>query len=189
MIMPNIFNKFLFYLSYFRKPPWDTGISPPELFDFIKSNPPGKALDVGCGTGTNAITLAKHGWQVTGIDFIPHAIKKACSKARKENLFVRFIVQDVTRLYQLTDKFDLILDIGCYHSLPVFKLGVYSDNLNRLLAPEGVYLLYGFCDKSDSGAGLTPTHFQALEKHLNLTRRENGFDHQHPSAWLTYQRK
>jgi methylase of polypeptide subunit release factors len=64
-----IFRKLFFNLWYFRDPPWDTGISPPELIDFINSNPPGKALDIGCGTGTNAIRLAKEGWRVTGVDF------------------------------------------------------------------------------------------------------------------------
>ena len=57
--------------------PWDTNITPPEVKEFIAAAPPGKALDLGCGTGTNAITLAQHGWQATGVDFAPKAIRTA----------------------------------------------------------------------------------------------------------------
>ena len=62
------FRRWLFNLWYFQRPPWDSGISPPELMEFIRSSQPGRALDLGCGTGTNIITLAKNGWQVTGVE-------------------------------------------------------------------------------------------------------------------------
>jgi methylase of polypeptide subunit release factors len=69
--------KLFFNLAYLQKPVWDTGISPPELLDFIANHNPGRALDLGCGTGTNSITLAKHGWEVTGVDFVKRAINLA----------------------------------------------------------------------------------------------------------------
>ena len=54
----NFLRRLSFLLWYFRDPPWDTNISPPELLDFINRHPPGRVLDLGCGTGTNVITLA-----------------------------------------------------------------------------------------------------------------------------------
>ncbi len=62
------------YLFGFK--PWDSGISPPELVATIEGAnalTPGKALDLGCGTGTNSVYLARHGWAATGVDFVPRA--------------------------------------------------------------------------------------------------------------------
>ena len=76
--------KIFFTLQYWLKnPPWDTGVTPPELYAYLESNPPGKALDLGCGTGTNVITMAEYGWDVTGVDYIPRAIRIAERKARR----------------------------------------------------------------------------------------------------------
>ncbi|MEW6615857.1 MAG: methyltransferase domain-containing protein [Thermodesulfobacteriota bacterium] len=62
----------MFMWRYFRgQTPWDTNITPPEVMEFIQKTSPGRALDLGCGTGTNGITLARHGWKVTGVDFAP----------------------------------------------------------------------------------------------------------------------
>ena len=72
----------LMYL--FKKTPWDTGITPPEIVAMLDSGkvPIGRALDLGCGTGTNAITLAQHGFDVTAIDVSRRAIALAQRKAR-----------------------------------------------------------------------------------------------------------
>ena len=74
-------NRWKFHWRYWRRQtPWDTQVTPPEVMEFIARTPPGKALDLGCGTGTNAIALARHGWRVTGVDFIPKAILAARGK-------------------------------------------------------------------------------------------------------------
>src|SRR5260370_14518015 len=82
----------------------DTGVSPPELVSVVEGPgklEPGKALDLGCGTGTNSIYLARHGWETTGVDFVPRAIAQARRKAAAAGASPRFLVGDVTRLTDL----------------------------------------------------------------------------------------
>ena len=59
---------------------------------------PGTALDLGCGTGDNSIYLAKHGWQVTGVDYVAKPLDKARAKAAANKVAVNFAQADVTRL-------------------------------------------------------------------------------------------
>jgi len=57
--------------------PWDSGITPPEIQEILASAPPGRALDLGCGTGTVMRDLLRAGWQADGVDFVPRAIALA----------------------------------------------------------------------------------------------------------------
>ncbi|MFD0629748.1 class I SAM-dependent methyltransferase [Streptomyces sanglieri] len=62
------------------KPPWDSGITPPELVALIEGPGalmPGRALELGCGTGTNAVYLARHSWRVTAVDLVDRAVRQA----------------------------------------------------------------------------------------------------------------
>lgn len=182
--------RLFFNLWYYRKPPWDTGISPPELLAYIDSHPPGRALDLGCGTGTNVVTLARNGWQVTGVDFAPRAIKLAQRKVKQAGVSAELLVADVTRL-ELPGTFDLILDMGCFHSLSTAGRSHYRERLERLLAPGGVYLLYVFfrAPGSTSGPGVTEADLEALSRSLLLEERREGSERGlRPSAWLTFRK-
>lgn len=178
-----------FNLAYFQKPVWDTGISPPELLEFIATHPPGRALDLGCGTGTNVITLAKAGWQVTGVDFAWRAIHKAARKARQSGVRVDLHRDDVTRLRKVAGPCDLILDMGCFHALPLTSHTKYISNVNRLLDPDGTYLLYTFF-KTDTlvpGPGVTESAIDELSRSFTLVHRTDGTERGiRPSAWLTF---
>src|SRR3989475_7641797 len=129
-----------------RRPPWDTGITPPELERFVATHPPGRAIDLGCGTGTNAVYLANHGWSAVGVDFAARAIAKARRRVRKAGVasLCSFHVGDVTRLDFLAGSFDLALDIGCLHSLPVAERAAYAAGVGRLVRSGGAVLLYAF---------------------------------------------
>ncbi len=178
-------------LMYFRRPPWDTGISPPELMEHIAAHPAGRALDLGCGTGTNALTLAQHGWQVTGVDFIPRAIRQAQRKARQAGLQIDFRVDDVTRLAGVNPPFDLALDMGCFHSLTPAGRQAYLANLERLLAPGGTFLLYAFVrpDDAPGAVGLTESEIGSIAARFQPVRRLNSTERgRKPSAWLTWRK-
>jgi cyclopropane fatty-acyl-phospholipid synthase-like methyltransferase len=187
----SILRRLFFNFRYFGKPPWDTGISPPELMGFIQSHPAGHALDLGCGTATNAITLAKHGWHVTGIDFSPRAIRKGRQKVRQASVQVELKLEDVTRLTSLQDPFDLILDIGCFHSLPPPEHRLYLANIQRLLAQDGTYLIYLILkgDPTIKGPGITETDLEALQSRFKVLSKTRGVDRrERPSAWLAMQK-
>lgn len=178
-----------FSLAYLKNPPWDTGITPPELYEFIADHPPGNALDLGCGTGTNAITLANHNWHVMGIDFAWPAILIARRKARRLSIPIEFIVGDVSRDAPLDRSFDLILDIGCLHNLSFQSKRRYIQRLPQLLGPGGIFLLYGFIRPAGvSGTGLTEEDLFQISSYLALKKREDGTDRgKRQSAWFTFQ--
>ena len=178
------------WLSWAARPPWDSGISPPELLDFIADHPVGRAIDIGCGTGTNVITLAQHGWQVTGIDFALRAIQMAKRKTRKAGIPADLSVGDATRLDGITGPFDLALDMGCFHG--VADRDAYLSGLDRVLASGGFWLMYGFFQppSDPSGPGLGAADLDLIQTHgLNLISRRDGVDkHERPSAWFLYQK-
>jgi SAM-dependent methyltransferase len=181
--------KIWFSLSYYLNPTWDTGVSPPELLNFIDTHQPGKALDIGCGTGTNVITLAKSGWQVTGVDYAPRAIRIARKKAHRNAVKARFLQDEVDHLDSISGSFDLILDMGCFHSLRQKERVKYIKNIDLLLSPAGTYLLYVFFkdQHKERGPGVTEDDIIRLSKTLKLFRRTDGTEHGlRSSAWFNF---
>jgi SAM-dependent methyltransferase len=147
--------------------PWDSGVSPPELKDLIEGagrRTPGKALDLGCGTGTNAIYMSRHGWDVTAIDFVPRAIAAAKAKAEAAEVAPTFIVGDVTRLPELGvgGGYTLAFDLGCFHAIPEGRRDAYVDCLSTATEKGADYLMWGFYARPNF---LTPTKVTEEEVH------------------------
>jgi len=186
-------NRWKFQWRYWwRQTPWDTHVTPPEVMEFIARTPPGKALDLGCGTGTNAITLARHGWRVTGVDFIPTAILAARAKAARSGFAIDFLVASVTDLSDLYGPFDYVLDIGCLHALKAEDRMRYAANLSRLLRPQGWYMLYAWLPRRWEGgvAGISMEEVESLlEADLSRVRTTIGEENGNPSVWYWFQRR
>lgn len=184
--------KLFFMLRYLlNDPPWDTGITPPEVYQFLEENSPGRALDLGCGTGTNVITLAEHGWQVTGIDYVPKAIRIARQKARRKGYQseVKFLVGDVLAPGVFQEVYDLILDIGCFHSFSGLEIDRYLENVTQHLAPGGFLLLYVHLNEMPGpGHGADEKSLAKLGEKMSLTKRIDGDESSRPSAWLQYRK-
>lgn len=141
-----------FEWRYWRQQtPWDTQITPPEVVDFINRTQAGRALDLGCGTGTNAITLTEHGWQTVGVDFSPKAIAAARKKSAKLNLNIDFHVGDVSDLTFLNRPYDYILDIGCLFSLHSEQQKNYAAEIARLTSSGAEYMLYAWLPQQRKG--------------------------------------
>ncbi len=180
----------LYYLL--GRAPWDSGISPPELIVFLEAHPPGRALDIGCGTGTNALTMASRGWQVTAIDFSSRALGAARRKALAAGAAIRFEQGDISRLGRLEGPFDLALDIGCYHGLALTQQEAYAQALARLLRPGAAFLLYGFTDPEADPAStlLSPAALDCrFGEGFETTSLVEGEDRGRTSAWATLRRK
>jgi len=184
--------KLFFTLTYwFGVPPWDTGVTPPEVLKFLEENPPGKALDLGCGTGTNVITIAEHGWQAEGVDYVTRAVRTAKRKARKNSLgdSVKFRVGDVLSPSAFQGDYDLILDIGCFHSFSGENINRYIENISSHLSSDGSFLLYVHLNESSgTGHGATEESLKKLGEKLKLVKRIDGEESSRPSAWLEFRK-
>jgi cyclopropane fatty-acyl-phospholipid synthase-like methyltransferase len=107
---------------------------------------PGRALDVGCGTGDTSIYLASHGWMVTGIDFVKRALDRARAKTAAAGVQVEYRQADVTQLSTngIGRGFDLIVDNGCLHALSADQRDAYVREVSAAAAP-GARLLILAC--------------------------------------------
>jgi len=182
-------NNLLFRLYYLFKPPWDTGIPVPELQRALVDRPPGKALDLGCGTGTNVRYLVEHGWQATGIDFVPRAITKA--RRKLGSLPATLLVADVTKLAELDlpGPFDLALDVGCFHSLPPQGQQAYIRGLCRWLKPGALYLVYAWQPGGeDDRRGLPREQLVAAFEQAGFKSAGYEQGRGRPSAWYYFER-
>src|SRR5438874_554339 len=102
--------------------PWEGHALPARLRQLIEGPtalPPGRALDIGCGTGDTAIYLSRNGWDVTAFDFVERALRRASAKASAAGVKVRWVRADATDLKpeNLGTGFQLAVDNGCLHGL------------------------------------------------------------------------
>lgn len=184
-----------FNLFYLGKPPWDTGVSPPELTSFLESVPPGQALDVGCGTGTNLVTLASYGWDVLGVDIAWLSVLKARAKLRRADVDGQVKHGDVIGKLRLTANFDLVLDIGCFHSLSIPERENYRQRLKRWMNPGGTYLLYAHRRTTpEDPHGILDEDLDRFSGFLNLQWRQDSDEHRpdggggRPATWARFDR-
>jgi SAM-dependent methyltransferase len=134
--------------------PWDGHPLAESLRNLIEGDgpdgspalPTGTALELGCGTGDSSIYLAQHGWQVTGVDFVPTALEKARAKARAANATVDFVHADVRQLRQagITGPLQLIVDNGCLHNMNDDDRDSYVREVSAVAAPDARLLIVAF---------------------------------------------
>jgi SAM-dependent methyltransferase len=184
----------IYRLAYLaRRTPWDTGITPPELVEVVEGPsalPPGRAIDLGCGTGTNVVYLARHDWEATGVELVGQALRRARRKVAASGVTARLVHGDVTRLEQLGlgEGYGLLFDLGCYHSIPAGRRDAYAAGVTALAAPGATFLMYGFAPGVVDAAGMTAdelrTRFTGWEL-KTVTKGTNSFE----SAWYELERR
>jgi 2-polyprenyl-3-methyl-5-hydroxy-6-metoxy-1,4-benzoquinol methylase len=136
-----------FNSAYEGIPPWDIGRPQKEIIRLAEDGEiSGRVLDVGCGTGENALYLASLGFEVWGVDAAPTAIKKAKEKAKERGITVNFLVSDALKLQLLQTKFDTVIDCGLFHVFSDEERPIYAANLSSVLYPDGKYFMLCFSE-------------------------------------------
>jgi SAM-dependent methyltransferase len=128
--------------------PWDTGIPSSELLRVLDEEQiaPCRAIDLGCGTGTNVVHLAERGFDVTGVDLSPLAIERCRQRASgldpEVRPRVRFLVADLVALpEEIGGPYDFFFDRGCYHAVRRSDVQGYLKTLERITGTNTVGLV------------------------------------------------
>lgn len=181
--------------------PWDTGKPDIHLPGVVEGRElePGKALEIGCGTGTNTIWLARQGFEVTGLDLSDTAIAMARSKAADASVDARFVAADFLADEIPGGPFDFVYDRGCFHTFrePDARTR-FATRVGELLGPEGLWhSLIGSTDGPPRDYG-PPRHsaheiIAAVEPHFEILElRSTHFDREHHAearAWVLVARR
>jgi SAM-dependent methyltransferase len=190
-----------FQSAYQEKAPWDISAPQPAIVSLEEAGLiRGSVLDVGCGTGENALYLASRGHKVWGLDFVPVAIERATGKAQERRLSVLFQVGDALKLDQLGRTFDTVIDCGLFHTLTDDDRPLYEAGLATIVRPGGSVHILCFSDQEPPGQGprrvtqqeirdafrdgwevieIREARFQTTDHPIALTFTPGG-----PKAWL-----
>jgi cyclopropane fatty-acyl-phospholipid synthase-like methyltransferase len=184
--------------SYRGTPPWDIGRPQAE---FVRIASRGEIhgrkslMDVGCGTGENAIFFASIGHEVLGLDSAPLAIEKAEKKARNRKVPVVFKVGDALHLERLNRRFDVITDCGLFHTFSDEDRRVFVNSLKTALTNSGTYFMLCFSDKepADWGGPRRISKSEIIEafgagwriNYVREARISTSFNEQGAHAWLS----
>ena len=202
--MTTVPDRTTFEAMYAGQAPWDIG-KPQKPFIDVAERITGSVLDAGCGTGDTALFFAGRGCQVTGIDFIEEAIRRARRKAAERGVQVTFLVQDALTLKDWTERFDNVIDSGLFHVFSDDDHRRYVEGLATVLKPGGKVFLLCFSDEEPGTQGprrvskkelqeafaqgwsiesIEPTRAEVRPDLKDLSFSEGG-----PKAWLAVIRR
>jgi SAM-dependent methyltransferase len=181
--------------------PWDTGRPDVNLIKMVKEGPiaTGKALEVGCGYGHNALWMARHGFTVTGLDLSGIAVDKATQNASEATLDCTFLKADFLTTVVAGGPFNFAFDRGCFHTsdLPD-EATQFAKRIADHLETKGLWLtLAGSADDPPRDHG--PPRLSAnditstVEPFFEILSLTSGhFDSirsQPPRAWICLMRR
>jgi len=135
-------------------PPWDTGCPSRELMSLVEAGRirPCTTLELGCGTGANAVYLARRRFEVTAIDGSPLALERARLRAEQSSALIRFVLADVFDFARHAGRFEFVYDVGFYHFARQNDLPRFLDLLWWTTQPGSYYLtLAGNTSESNEG--------------------------------------
>ena len=130
------------WASNWQALPW--AHAEPSLFlaEVCREKAPGKALDIGCGAGTDSVYLARQGWDVTSLDFMPKALEYTQQRASEAGVNVTPVEADITA-WEPPQQYDLVLDHGLLHNMDPKRYEAYRACLMKAVADDGEFVWPG----------------------------------------------
>ncbi len=155
--------------AYRGTPPWDIGRPQTEFVKLARTGElRGSVLDVGCGTGENAIYFASLGFEVLGLDSARRAVEKAKKKALERGARAEFAVGNALHLGRLGRTFDTVTDCGLFHTFSDEERVVFVESLGVAMKRTATYFVLCFSDKEpDWGGPRRLTEGEILEAFRN----------------------
>lgn len=181
--------------------PWDIGKPDFNLIQIVTATPiaPCKALDIGCGTGDNAIWLSEQNFTVIGVDTSSIAIEKAREKAGKANVRSTFAVLNILNGHVDGAPFGFVFDRGCFHVMDsAEQRHRFAKQVQDHLEEDGLWLsLIGNADDKHSNEGPPKRTVidiaAAVEPHFEILSLVSSHFETHlpapPRAWVCLMRK
>lgn len=134
--------------------PWDIGRPQPAFVELEEAGEiVGSVLDLGCGTGENALYLAEKGHEVVGIDGAPTAVRAARAKAKERGLAVDLRIWNALDLDALHREFDTVIDSGFFHTLDDHERVRLAAQLSLALRFGGHYFMLCFSEHARGDEG------------------------------------
>jgi SAM-dependent methyltransferase len=183
--------------AYRGTPPWDIG-RPQPVFEVLADagEIAGPVLDVGCGTGENALLFAARGFEVVGVDAVAAAIEAARRKALARRLEAEFLVHDALALEGLGRRFATVVDSGLFHTFDDAERGRFVTSLAAALTLGGHYYVLCFSERELRDGGprrVTQAELRAAFDHppfrvlsIDAAQMAANLDGGGRQAWLAH---
>lgn len=185
------------YIRYLTgNTPWESDEPRPTVMAFIAEMgmPPGNVIDLGCGTGSTLIGMAKQGWRGIGVDHVQKPLRRARRKARQAGVSdrIRFIRGDVRRLdkLRLEASYEMALDLGCGHALGDESFIPYLSDVSRLVREGGWLILFAYLPSPQRTTAYLARDFVLREasRYFTLIRWEEDERRGKPTCWYFFTR-
>ncbi|MBO1625490.1 class I SAM-dependent methyltransferase [Bacillus arachidis] len=155
-----------FYSNREKEVPFFTNKPDENLVNYFEKKllSPGKVLELGCGPGRNAIYFAEKGCLVDAVDLSQKSIQWATERAKKKNVNVNFIYNNIFDLEIKENTYDIVYDSGCFHHIAPHRRMNYINLVKKALKPDGYFAITCFVQGGElGGADITDWEVYKLQ--------------------------